>query len=125
MHADRAKTLTAWWRLASLIGIGCNSLCFLALPLLVLWLPTAGFGWLHNETLTKIMLYMFLAMFLAGSTISFTHHGRPTPGLLALSGALLLIGTSWHAFPFWTGWLALALLIAAWLHDKNLMRGIQ
>ena len=113
-----------WWRLASLIGICCSSLCFLALPLLLLWLPATGFGWLHNEALTRGMLLMFLAMFLAGSVNGFKHHRRPTPLILASSGAVLLISTAWQLLPFWIGWLALAALIAAWLHDKNLMQGM-
>jgi hypothetical protein len=70
------------------------------------------------------MLLMFLAMFLGGSAKGFMHHRRLVPGILALSGASVLIGTAWHLFPSWAGWLALVALIAAWLCDASIMRGM-
>lgn len=110
------------WRLAGLFGICCSSLCFLALPLLLLWLPASGFGWLHNETLTRSMLLMFLAMFLAGSTSSFRMHRSWPPVLLAFLGASALIATAWHGVRPWAGWLGLATLAATWAYDQHLMR---
>lgn len=111
-----------WWRAVSLIGVGCSSLCFLALPLLLLWLPASGFGWLHNEPLTRAMLLMFLAMFLFGSVLASRIHGRLAPGLVSLAAALILAGRAWRLVEAWLGWLALAAITAAWAWDRRLIR---
>lgn len=111
------------WRVLSLVGIGCSSLCFLALPLLLIWAPAVGFGWLHNETLTRGMLLMFLAMSLAGSFGAYRVHRRLAPGLMALTGAFILIGGAWHVVRHWLGWLALAAIAAAWAWDQRLIKG--
>ena len=107
-------------RLLSLIGVGCSSLCFLALPLLVLWVPASS--WFHNERLTRAMLLMFLAMSLAGSYSAFRHHRRLGPGACALSGAGFLIIVAWGGLPGPVGWIGLALLFAAWIWDQRLIR---
>lgn len=111
-----------WWRVLSIVGIGCSSLCFLALPLLLIWAPAVGFGWLHNETLTRGMLLMFLAMSLGGSFGSYRVHRRLAPGLVALAGALILIGGAWHVVRHWLGWPALAAIAVAWAWDQRLIK---
>lgn len=111
-----------WWRVLSLIGIGCSSLCFLALPLLLIWAPAVGFGWLHNETLTRSMLLMFLAMSLAGSFGAYRAHKSPWPGCISLAGALILVGAAWHLAAHWLGWPALAGIAAAWVWDQRLVK---
>lgn len=113
-----------WWRVLSLIGIGCSSICFLALPLLLIWAPAAGFGWLHNETLTRTMLLMFLAMSLAGSLAAYQAHHRRAPGLAASAAALILVGGAWHLVRPWLGWLALAGIGAAWVWDQRLLKRV-
>lgn len=111
-------TILRW---IGIIGICCSSLCFLALPLLLILLPTSGFGWIHSETLTRSMLLMFLAMFLTGSVSSFRMHGRWGPFVAALLGAVVLAATAWHALPPQAGWAGLAALAATWAYDRKLM----
>lgn len=113
------------WRLASLIGVGCSSLCFLALPLLALLLPARSFGWIHNETLTRSMLVMFLGMTLWGSATSFRHHRRPGPAVLAIAGAVVLAAGAWGMLPLVAGWSALAALAAGWFWDMRLLKRIR
>lgn len=110
------------WRLASLIGVGCSSLCFLALPLLALLLPAKSLGWIHNETLTRAMLVMFLAMALWGSAMAFRHHRRWGPGALAVAGAAGLIAGAWRAVLPAAGWSAFAALTAGWVWDMRLLK---
>ena len=110
-----------WPRMISVLGICCSSLCFLSLPLAAFLVPY-GFGWLHNETLTRTMLAMFLAMSLAGTIGAFFAHRHSGPGFCALIGAGLLAGTAWRLFPPLIGWLSLVLLITAWIWDWRLMR---
>jgi hypothetical protein len=107
-------------RLFSLAGVACSSLCFLALPLIALWVPASS--WLHNERLTRAMLLMFLAMALFGGYSAFRHHGRAGPGACALAGSAILIVVAWNGLAGPAGWLGLALLFAAWLWDWRLMR---
>lgn len=107
-------------RVLSLLGVCCSSLCFLALPLLAVWVPASS--WLHNETLTRLMLAMFLLMALGGGYAAYSHHGRRGPGICALLGAGLLVCAAWGAWPVPAGWSGLALLIAAWLWDLLLMK---
>jgi hypothetical protein len=113
-----------WGRIVSLIGVGCSSLCFRALPLLVLWLPAFALGWLHNEKLTRGMLLMFLAMSLFGTVRAYQQHGDPKPGIVTLIGAALLVGAAWGDVRPIGGWLAMATLVAAWLWDMRLLKGI-
>jgi hypothetical protein len=110
------------WRLASLIGVGCSSLCFLALPLLALLLPAKSLGWIHDETLTHTMLVMFLAMALWGSVRAFRHHRSLGPGGLAVAGAAGLAAAAWDLAPSAAGWPALAALTAAWIWDMRLLK---
>ncbi len=110
------------WRLASLIGVGCSSLCFLALPLLALLLPAKSFGWIHNETLTHAMLVMFLAMGLWGSVTAFRHHRHLGPGGLAAAGAAVLAAAAWDWVPPAAGWAALGALTAGWVWDRSLLK---
>lgn len=111
------------WRLASLIGVGCSSLCFLALPLLALLLPAKSLGWIHNEALTRAMLVMFLVMALWGSATAFRHHRRPGPGGLTVAGAAVLAATAWGLAPPAAGWSAFAALAAGWIWDMSLLKG--
>ncbi|MBI4425831.1 MAG: hypothetical protein HY554_19025 [Elusimicrobia bacterium] len=82
-------------------------------PLLLLWAPAVGFGWLHIELLTRAMLLMFLAMSLAGSAAAYRVHRRPAPGWIAAGGALVLVGGAWHLAGAGPGWLGLAAIAAA------------
>lgn len=110
------------WRLASLIGVGCSSLCFLALPALALLFPARALGWIHNEALTRAMLATFLAMALWGSTAAFLHHRRPGPAGLAVAGAAVLAASAWGLAPPVAGWPALAILAAGWLWDMRILK---
>ncbi|MBI4341650.1 MAG: MerC domain-containing protein [Candidatus Omnitrophica bacterium] len=114
--------MTGRWRLISLIGLGCSSLCALGLPLLVLWLPAMGLGWLLNDWLMRAMLIMFLAMYLGGVWVAFRHHRRFAPAMAGVVGAAMLIGTAWHWLPHRAGWLAMGALLAGWVCDQRLLR---
>lgn len=114
--------MKSWWNVLGLVGVGCSSLCFLALPLVALWLPLSRFGWLHDETLTRAMLLMFLAMSLMGTSAAFLAHRKSGPLLCAACGALLLTGTAWGRLSAAIGWLGLGALIAAWYWDRRLMQ---
>ena len=115
--------MKGWGRVVSLIGVGCSSLCFLALPLLALW-PMSALGWIHNENLTRGMLIMFLAMSLYGVARAYQRHGDPKPGVGALIGAAALVITAWGGVPPVIGWAALAPLAAVWLWDMQLLKRI-
>lgn len=114
--------MKTWPRIISFVGICCSSLCFLSLPLAAFLVPY-GFGWLHNETLTRVMLLMFLAMSMAGTVGAFLTHRRRGPGICAFLGSGLLAGTAWRLFPPPIGWLSVVLLLAAWIWDWLLTRG--
>ncbi len=114
-----------WWNITSLVGICCSSLCFLGIPLLLSLTPFLAMEWLQNDTLMRIMLVMFLVMFGIGSVGAFRSHHRKTPGILALFGACLLIGTSLHSIPKQVGWLGLASLFVSWFLDLYWMRKIR
>lgn len=113
--------MTGRLRVAGLIGAFCASLCFLALPLLVLWVPMSS--WLHDERLTRAMLIMFLAMTLLGTYGAYRRHRKAAPSLCGLAGALLLVLAAWHAVATAAGWAGLLLLVGAALWDRKLTRG--
>ena len=112
------------WRVASVIGVSCMSLCALGLPLLVLWLPALGLGWLLDERITRVMLVMFLGMYVAGAIGAFRRHHRRSPLALAVVGSGLLVGTTRHLFPRVAGWAALASLVLAWFWDLRLLKKV-
>lgn len=113
--------MKCWPRIISFVGICCSSLCFLSLPLVAFMVPY-GFGWLHNERLTRVMLLMFLAMSLIGTAGVYVAHHRRGPVVAAFLGAGLLVGTAWGFFPPTIGWLSLVFLSAAWIWDWQLMK---
>lgn len=112
--------MTKLLRLLSLVGVGCSSLCFIALPLIALWIPASS--WLHNERLTRAMLVMFLAMALTGAYSAYRHHGKALPAACALAGAALLLAVAWGTLPPPAGWAGLVLLFGASLWDWRLSR---
>lgn len=112
-----------WQNVLSFAGVCCSSLCFLALPLIALWLPARGFGWLHNERLTRAMLLMFLAMTLAATLTAYRVHRKAGPGICAAAGSLALLGTAWGFLSTAAGWAALAALGAALFWDRRLLSG--
>lgn len=111
-----------WWSAASLAGVCCSSLCFLGLPLLAMWASALGLGWLSSDGVMRAMLLMFLAMFGVGMVGAYRVHRRRGPAVAAVMGFLLLAGTAWHKLPHAFGWLALGLLVFAWLWDWRLVK---
>ncbi|MBI5240300.1 MAG: MerC domain-containing protein [Elusimicrobia bacterium] len=111
-----------WRDLLGWLGIGCSGICLLGLSFLAAWLPASAAGWLHNESLTRAMLLMALAMFLWGTWGSYRLHGRLLPGVLALAGAALLSARAWGLLGLAAGWIGLGVLAAAWLWDRRLMK---
>lgn len=109
------------WRWLSLAGLCCTSLCVLGLPLLGLGLAAVGLDWRVPPWLMRTMLVMFLAMYGIGTMQAHRGHRRWGPGLFAVTGGVLLLGTSWHAVPHAAGWLALVLLAAGWAWDVRLV----
>lgn len=108
--------------MTGLVGVCCSSLCFLGLPLLAMGSSALGLGWLLNDTLMRIMLLMFLAMYGAGNIGAFLIHRRRGPGMVACLGAILLVGVAWHKFSPWAGWLALGSLLGVWWWDWCLVK---
>lgn len=116
--------MNRWWRVTSLVGICCSSLCVVGLPLLSVWLPATFLGWVHNDRLARAMLVMFLVMALGGAASSFRHHHNRGPAALAVAGALALAAATWRTAPAVVAWLALAALISGGIWDWRLMRNV-
>ncbi len=116
--------MSHWWRVTSLVGIGCSSLCVVGVPLLAAWLPATLLGWVHNDTLTRAMLVMFLAMALGGAAGAFRHHRHGGPAMLATAGALALAAATWRFAPMGAAWLGLVALVSGGIWDWRLMRSV-
>lgn len=110
------------WTVTGLAGVCCASFCFLGLPLLAMWASALGLGWLSNDSVMRVMLIMFLAMYGTGSVSAYLAHRRASPGMTAIIGAVLSLGTAWHKFPHVAGWLGLAILLGAWFWDWRLVK---
>jgi uncharacterized membrane protein len=110
------------WRIVSLVGISCSSLCMLGLPLLAVWLPVMRLGWLLNEGIMRWMLMMFMLMFAAGVVSAYQRHRNRLPAIFAVIGGFLMIAVAWHALPHGAGWPGLVSVAVAWVWDWWLMR---
>lgn len=109
------------WRLLSLVGLCCTSLCVLGLPLVSLGVAAVGLDWRVPLWFMRTMLLMFLVMYGIGAVHAHRCHRRWGPGLSAIAGGVLLLGTTWHALPHIAGWLALVLLAVGWGWDVRLV----
>lgn len=114
--------MKGWWRTTSLVGICCSSLCFLGLPLLLLWGPMMALDRFLNEKVMMGMLLMFFAMFAVSTISAFRSHRQLWPAIVGILGGILLWGRASHASPVLAGWLGLTFIFLSWFLDWRLMK---
>ena len=115
--------MSRWMRWARQVSVGCNSVCFLGLPLLMLWWPAAAaeHSFLHGR-LFNSLLALSVALYVLGAADAWRHHRRWVPPVCGVVSLAVLVGTMWRLLPAWIGWPAWGALMACWLWERRLLR---